>query len=185
MDNQISLKNFETKIETNNIKDEILKAIQLVDLYTEEKNQNWVHFRWKIWEEICRFCPIKTKQPYWPFGKLVYYNSRFIFGELDIWLAHYWFSLNNGNLWIEEKYLKPFKYKTYNEYENKKSKKETSEVNLISDEKDEKETKEKLFIHSKEFTEAKYSYLSLEIKKYAKEKNGNKKRKQKRKPFTL
>lgn len=185
MANRVSLKKIKTQITDEEIRDEIKKAIQLVDLFTNEKDQNWLHFRWKIWEEICRFCPIKKSQPYWPFGKLVFYNSRMILGELDTWVAQYWHLLNGGDLWLEEEYLKPFEYKKYHEYEIKpkpEAKEEIKEEKIEN--KTQLLTEDKIFIHSKEFTEAKYSYLSIEEKKYAKEKNRKKKNKR-RKPFVL
>lgn len=183
MDNRVSLKDYETNIKDDDIKVEIKKAIQVVDLYTETKDQNWLFLRWKIWEEICRFCPIKTSQPYWPFGKLVYYNSKFVFGELDTWVAKYWFSLNGGTLWIDKSYLEKFQYKTYKEYKKSTSEKKKEVENETTEEK--KELVEKVnFIHFKEFTEAKYSYLSMEVKKYAKERTYTKNTKR-RKPFSL
>lgn len=183
MDNRVSLKDYDTSIVDDDIKSEIKKAIQVVDLYTEDKDQNWLFLRWKVWEEICRFCPIKTSQPYWPFGKLVYYNSRFIFGELDVWVAKYWFSLNEGILWIDKSYLETFKYKTYKEY--KKNINENKSQIKNENKSDKKDSVEKVnFIHSKEFTEAKYSYLSMEVKKYAKERTYTKNTKR-RKPFSL
>jgi len=169
--NCTSLLTLEPKYCDDEIQIEIKKAIQVCNLFVEEKNQNWLHFRWVIWEEICRLMPIKTKQPIWPFGKLVYYNKRFIFGDLDIWLAHYWNKLNGGILWIENSYLKEYKYKP----------KKIPKMSKI------KKTKQKKtfstfnnFLHSKDYTAAKYLYLLKEEKKYAKEKSKkSKKRKSK------
>jgi hypothetical protein len=173
MENCTFLTSFETKIKDENIQDDIKKAILICDLYVEEKNQNWLHFRWTIWEEICRLMPIKTRQPYWPFGKLVYYNKRFCFGDLDIWVAHFWKKLNGGELWLENSYLEEYTYKKKNAPSN------TNKQNKnLNKNKDTKSTNP--FIHSKEYTKAKYLYLAKEEKKYEKEKpNKQRTRKQK------
>lgn len=163
-----SLLTFESKYSDEEIQTDIKKAVQVCNLFVEEKNQNWLHFRWIIWEEICRLMPIKTRQPIWPFGKLVYYNKRFVFGEIDIWAAHYWNKLNGGILWIENSYLKEFEYKA--KTPPKVSKPKTKENKL----------KFNNFSHSTDYTAAKYLYLLKEEKKYAKEKIRNpKKRKRK------
>lgn len=174
LDNCTQLIKFDNPFQDDMIATEIRKSIQIVNHYTEEKNQNWLWFRWKIWEEICRQMPIKTKQPLWPFGKLVYYNKRFVLGTLDVWVAHYWYALNNGILYLENSYLEPFEYKN-----NKKKKIQIVEKNKV-DNVDKIVSKEHInnlkqkandfrnenFVHQKEFTEAKYNYLLEEENKY-------------------
>jgi len=169
MENCTNLATLETDIKDENIQNDIKKAIQLCNLYVEEKDQNWLHFRWTVWEEICRLMPIKTKQPCWPFGKLIYYNRRFIFGDLDVWVAHYWKSLNGGNLWIESSYLEKYSYKEKIVPVSTNSVASEATLNKVTSP----------FIHSKEYTAAKYLYLEKEESKYAKEKSKNKKRKRK------
>lgn len=175
MENCTYLTKFETEIKDEDIQDNIKKAIIICDLYVEEKNQNWLHFRWTIWEEICRLMPIKTQQPYWIFGKLVYYNKRFIFGELDVWLAHFWKKLNGGELWIENSYLEKYSYKE-KVLPNSRNKISAAVNSMTENHKSINQA-----IHSKEYTDAKYLYLAKEEKKYAKEKPNKSKRK-KRKP---
>jgi hypothetical protein len=176
LDNCTQLIKFDKPFKDDVIAVEIRKAIQVVNYYTEEKDQNWLWFRWKVWEEICRQMPIKTKHPLWPLGKLVYYNKRFTFGILDIWVAHYWNSLNGGNLYLENSYLEPFEYKKRGRIVGEINKKETQNL----EDKDAKSKQEHLsvlkekaenyknekFIHSKEFTEAKYNYLLEEESKF-------------------
>ncbi|NBP16132.1 hypothetical protein EBU95_17400 [bacterium] len=176
LDNCTSLIKFDNPFKNDEIAPEIKKAVQIVNYYTEEKNQNWLWFRWKIWEEICRQMPVKTKQPLWPFGKLVYYDKRFVFGLLDIWIAHYWNTLNEGILYLENSYLEPFEYKKRGN-RNKIKNKKTCELNEQKKDFDQKEHlnilktlaenyKEENFIHSKDFTEAKRNYLLEEESKF-------------------
>jgi hypothetical protein len=174
LDNCTQLIKFDNPFQDDVIAPEIRKAVQIVDYYTEEKDQNWLWFRWKVWEEICRQMPIKTKQPAWPFGKLVYYNKRFVFGILDIWVAYYWNTLNGGILYLENSYLEPFQYKN----KQKKEKLTKEKIESVSEKKDINQEhinilKNKAenyrienFIHSKEFTEAKYNYLLEEERNF-------------------
>jgi hypothetical protein len=177
LDNCTQLIKFDKSFEDDVIAVEIRKSIQVVDYYTEEKNQNWLWFRWKIWEEICRQMPIKTRQPLWPFGKLVYYNKRFVFGMLDIWVAHYWYILNNGILYLENSYLEPYEYKIKNKITSSNMEvidhQETIQKEKIINKEHVNTLKQKAesyktnnFIHSKEFTEAKYNYLLEEESKF-------------------
>jgi len=176
LDNCTSLIKFDNPFKNDEIAAEIKKAVQIVNYYTEEKNQNWLWFRWKIWEEICRQMPIKIKQPLWPFGKLVYYDKRFIFGILDVWVAHYWNSLNEGILYIENSYLEPFEYKKRGNKNKSNKTKSVENIELKQDFNQQEhinQLKEKAenyktenFIHSKDFTEAKYNYLLDEESKF-------------------
>ncbi len=176
LDNCTSLIKFDNQLKDDEIASEIKKAIQIVNYYTEEKNQNWLWFRWKVWEEICRQMPVKTKQPFWPFGKLVYYDKRFVFGILDIWTAHYWNVLNEGILYLENSYLEPFEYKKRGNKNKTKNKEfiESTEQKKDFNQKEHLETlkilaenyKAQTFIHSKEFTEVKRNYLLDEESKF-------------------
>ena len=174
LDNCTSLIKFDNPFKDDEIVPEIKKAVQIVNYYTEEKNQNWLWFRWKIWEEICRQMPVKTKQPLWPFGKLVYYDKRFVFGILDIWIAHYWNTLNGGTLYLENSYLEPYEYKKrgnknpkIKSVENIELKQDFNQQEHINQLKEKAENyKMENFIHSKDFTEAKYNYLLDEESKF-------------------
>jgi hypothetical protein len=174
LDNCTSLIKFDNPFKNDEIAAEIKKAIQIVNYYTEEKNQNWLWFRWKIWEEICRQMPVKTKQPLWPFGKLVYYDKRFVFGILDIWIAHYWNTLNGGTLYLENSYLEPYEYKKRGNKNNKTKSIENIELKQDFNQQEHiNQLKQKAenykmenFIHSKDFTEAKYNYLLDEESKF-------------------
>jgi hypothetical protein len=200
MDNDcIQLINFDTPIlDDGTISIEIRKAIQVVDLYTEEKNQDWLWFRWIIWEEICRLMPIKTTQPTWPFGNLVYYKKRFSFGILDVWVAHYWHRLNGGILFLKSSYLEPFEYKRQPKKKNVDDLKKGTSITKIKRIQKIREKKKKIRdrdkkkfvpnpeikslgekfrkenrVHSEKFTEAKHNYLLIEEKKYNVKKTTN------------
>jgi hypothetical protein len=166
---------FDTNLKDEDINPLLRKAIQIANLYVEEKNQNWLWFRWVIWEEVCRQMPVKTTQPLWPFGKLEYYNRYFKFGILDVWVAKYWHSLNNGILFLENRYLeKPTvkqnlqKLEENNEApkQEQSAKTQSTQQPPSSDFLADAREKRKLFTQLKEFTAAKYDYLSEEERKF-------------------